>query len=571
MPRLNSVRAKLTFLVALSAIAALVALPILSWSMHKQLIDEVDDRVPEAVRGFELELDDDLRDLRATARQLALEPEVTIAMRGHGDPKALAAQAETFHDAYPDIDVAFFGDDGALVGSVGVSQPPARLSELGSLNASPDSNERSGVLAHGCERNSTAAPAYAIARSSGTGWVMACLPLDAAYLHNAATKLGVELGMLDPGVRDDARVSTERLPRAEIKGVGKEPSLATDPTGKMWALVGFEPEVLVGEKGHYGVVTALDVSDIRDIVRRNMVVAGGVLVLAALLALIMGARVAAIMSDALNRMNLALRKLQLQEYVHVQGVATGDELEDLAVGFNTMVDGMKERDKLRSTFGKYMTQTVMEHLLSGKVQLGGETLTVSILFSDIRSFTSISERMDAQELVGLLNEYFTEMVTIIMEEDGVVDKYIGDAIMAVFGAPVSKPDDAVRAVRAGVRMRTALYNLNDRLRERGLAPLQTGIGIHTGEVVAGNIGSESRMEYTVIGDAVNLASRLESNTKELGVHVLISEDTYRLVESICVARPVREITVKGRAQPVMTYEVQGLSGSESHGDVTQAR
>ena len=133
---------------------------------------------------------------------------------------------------------------------------------------------------------------------------------------------------------------------------------------------------------------------------------------------------------------------------------TGDELEALASGFNTMVDGLKERDKLRTTFGKYMTASVIEHLLAGKVALGGESLKVTILFTDIRSFTTISEKMDPQQLVGLLNEYFTEMVGIVMEEDGVVDKYIGDAIMAVFGAPVPKPDDAVNAVRAAVRMRT---------------------------------------------------------------------------------------------------------------------
>ena len=135
--------------------------------------------------------------------------------------------------------------------------------------------------------------------------------------------------------------------------------------------------------------------------------------------------------------------------------------------------------------------------------------------------------------------------------------------MAVFGAPVPKPDDAVNAVRAAVKMRRALADLNERLVARGQPALRTGIGIHTGEVVAGNIGSERRMEYTVIGYAVNLASRLESNTKELGVNVLISEDTYELTKHTIETRPVRSITVKGRAQPVMTYEVLGMAGGPS--------
>jgi adenylate cyclase len=268
--------------------------------------------------------------------------------------------------------------------------------------------------------------------------------------------------------------------------------------------------------------------------------------------------------------NDALKRVEQLDYVHVEPVRTGDELEDLARGFNRMVDGLKERDKLRTTFGKYMTATVMEHLLAGKVALGGESLTVTILFTDIRSFTSISEKMDPQALVALLNEYFAEMVGIVMQEDGVVDKYIGDAIMAVFGAPVPKVDDPIHAVRAAVRMRGALHELNARLLSRGLPELRTGIGIHTGEVVAGNIGSEKRMEYTVIGDAVNLASRLESSTKELGVDVLISEDTYELTKHVVDARPVREITVKGRERPVMAYEVRGLLGGPARASAASA-
>jgi adenylate cyclase len=284
----------------------------------------------------------------------------------------------------------------------------------------------------------------------------------------------------------------------------------------------------------------------------------------ALLSAWAGWSVASVMSRALNRVNRALKLLENHEYVRVDALKTGDELEDLATGFNHMIEALQKAEELRAKFGKYMTETLIQHLESNKVALGGATLEVTILFTDIRSFTTISEKMDAQSLVGLLNEYFTEMVGIIMDEHGVVDKYIGDAIMAVFGAPVSKADDALRAVRAAVKMRAALAHLNERLAARGIAPLRTGIGIHTGEVVAGNIGSDRRLEYTVIGDAVNLASRLESNTKELGVNVLVSEDTYNKVKSKVVGKPVKEITVKGRAQPVMTYEITGLVETDSH-------
>jgi adenylate cyclase len=205
-----------------------------------------------------------------------------------------------------------------------------------------------------------------------------------------------------------------------------------------------------------------------------------------------------------------------------------------------------------------MTQTVMDHLLKGRLELGGETRVVTILFCDIRGFTSISERMGAQSLVKLLNEFFTAMVTILMEEDAVVDKYIGDAIMAVFGAPISKPDDPLRAVRAAVRMRDALTSLNADLATRGIPEMRMGIGIHTGEVVAGNIGSNARMEYTVIGDAVNLASRLESATKDLDASILVSEDTYALVRDQVSAVERGELPIRGRDRPVLAYEVTGL-------------
>ncbi len=225
-----------------------------------------------------------------------------------------------------------------------------------------------------------------------------------------------------------------------------------------------------------------------------------------------------------------------------------------------MVDRLKDADAMKATMGKYMARKVMAHILKEKMSLGGEKLTVTILFSDLRSFTSISERMDPQTLVGLLNEYFTEMVEAVLAEDGVVDKYIGDAIMVVFGAPEPETNDALRAVRSAVGMRRALTRLNKRLIERGVHPLKTGIGVHTGEVIAGSIGHEEQRQYTVIGDAVNLASRLETATKDLGAHILISEHTYEIVREHVVARPVKEITVKGRAQPVMTYEVLGLTG-----------
>ncbi len=554
--RLTTVRAKLTALVAFSAIVTLASLPVLSWIMDRQIVDQVDERVPAAVHGFGVEMDDDLRNMRTVVLELSSQPEVQTALR---DKKAkdLERLGAIFHKAYPRIDFDFFDAEDASLAQIEVYHPPASAKLIPELASLGPNAVLQTVTAKGCETGADAYPAFVAAeRMPGIGIVMACLPLDNDYLTEVQDRMGVELAFITPD--GTALGHTNVFPTAGMAQAAATPTLVR--IGKRdWALERFTPPTMKGAEGNYGAIVALDVTDIRDVVRRNLMFAVAVLAAATLISMLLGARLAGVMSRALSRVNAALKKLENQEYVHVDMIHTGDELEDLATGFNTMVDGLKERDKLRSTFGKYMTQTVMEHLMSGKVQLGGETLTVTVLFSDIRSFTTISEEMnDPQALVGLLNEYFTEMVGIVIQEDGVVDKYIGDAIMAVFGAPVGKHDDAERAVRAAVRMRVALAHLNERLKKRGIKPLRTGIGIHTGQVVAGNIGSEARMEYTVIGDAVNVASRLESNTKELGVDVLISGSTYEVVKDMCVAEPIREIHVKGRVEPVMTYELKGL-------------
>ena len=563
--RLSTVRAKLTALVSLSVVVMLAALPALSWVLHKQLVDEADDRVTDAEHAFQTELDDDLADLTLSAHVLAADHATVNAIAKKNAVRARQL-AQVFIDVYPDIDVLVVEPDGHVLAQVGCNAPPERVDSIPEIADVLQGKELHAVVAHGCEAaTSNAPPAYVIGLSlgPGAGAVAACLPIDDSYLKNASAKLGLQLAFaaVESGAAGLVMGHTPDFPDA-ARSVASRASTMVNASGRMWAVARFAPRQLLGKTGQVGILAAMDVSDIRTIVRRNLLYALGFLAIAAAISVAFGWRVASVMSNALNRVGEALRKVEQLDYVHVAPVNTGDELETLATGFNRMVDGLKERDNLRTTFGKYMTQTVMDHLLAGKVQLGGEILEVTVLFTDIRSFTTISEKMDPQSLVGLLNEYFTDMVGIVMGEGGVVDKYIGDAIMAVFGAPVPKPEDPVNAVRAAVRMRQALEKLNVRLVERGIPVLRTGIGIHTGQVVAGNIGSEKRMEYTVIGDSVNLASRLESSTKELGVNVLISEDTYQRTKQAIVAKPVREITVKGRKQPVMTYEVLGLVGEE---------
>ena len=560
--RLQTVRAKLTMLVALSVVVTLAILPVLSWQTNKQLVDEVDDRVEEVKTSFGTEVVDDLADLEIAARLISTTGRTHKSIET-GDSSIADGVAKQFHDVYPDVDILFADKSGRVFTQLGCDKPHDTIATVPELAGVMKGQEFRGMLPTGCEaQTAPATPAYTIAiPGKDGGAVVVCLPIDKQYLHNASLKLGLELAVAVKNEREPISRS-DHFPDRGVEATGEKAVIVQEGEAT-WAVARFLPTQFGKGKTQYEVIAALDVTDIRSIVRKNFAVALLALVVSALASVAWGARLASVMSRALSRVNEALKKLEKQEYVKVDIFKTGDELENLAEGFNQMVDGLQERDKLRSTFGKYMTASVMEHLMAGRVQLGGETLKVTILFTDIRSFTTISEKMEAHALVALLNEYFTDMVTVIINEDGVVDKYIGDAIMAVFGAPVQRVDDPFRAVRAAIYMRLGLVKLNARLAERGIAPIRTGIGIHTGDVVAGNIGSEQRMEYTVIGDAVNLASRLESNTKDVGVDILISEDTYQAVKDKIEARPVRELHVKGRVQPVMTYEVLGVIGGPS--------
>jgi len=556
---IKTVRAKLILLLSATLLSALVSLGAGAWILQQQLVDVVAARVPAAVRGLETEVGDEVRDVGMMVRVLEQSRELGEAM-DRNDVVEAQARLAPLRTAFPHADLALYRNDGALFTQLGLEHPLLRLDATVAFAASLDAStpQITGLALAGCGVPSPDAPPayFVLTRLPGRGTLLVCLPLDAWLVNHAAESIGAEVAVLERGTRR-IRASTDNFPRGLRAQAADRARIERDASGRRWAVARASARRLFGPRT-LSLVVAVDVTAVRMRVLQNLGFAAAFVSVIALLALWAGSRVARTMSEAIGRLGGAMKKLEDAQYAHVDGIRTGDEIEDLATGFNHMVDGLRERDNLRATFGKYMTQSIIEHLLAGKVVLGGESLTVSILFSDIRSFTTISEKMEAHALVALLNEYFTAMVTIIMEEGGVVDKYIGDAIMAVFGAPVPKPDDAVRAVRAAVRMREALVTLNERLVARGMPPLQTGIGVHTGEVVAGNIGSEQRMEYTVIGDAVNLASRLEGATKELGEALVVSDDTYRLVEPTVEARALVEITVKGRAQPVRCYAIDGI-------------
>ena len=187
--------------------------------------------------------------------------------------------------------------------------------------------------------------------------------------------------------------------------------------------------------------------------------------------------------------------------------------------------------------------------------LGGKKATVTVLFSDIRGFTSMSENMSAQQVSEILNEYFTEMEPIITKYNGIINKFIGDAVMAIFGEPIQDKNHAANAVRCGYEMLVRVKELQQKWAEEGKPKIEIGIGINTGEVFVGNIGSINRMEYTVIGDTVNLASRLESYNKVYKTKMLISASTYETTRSFVDVIKISDVEIRGKSHKMDIYEV----------------
>jgi len=238
-------------------------------------------------------------------------------------------------------------------------------------------------------------------------------------------------------------------------------------------------------------------------------------------------------------------------------VKSHDEVGDLAQAFDHMTDGLKERDKVKNLFSKFHGSSVAEDLINKDIGVGGQSKEVVVFFSDIRGFTAFSEKRKPEEVVAMLNEYFAVMVGIINRHGGVVDKFIGDAIMAIWGAPKASDRDPHNALRACIEMRKGLAELNQKRIARGESALMIGMGLHAGAAISGTIGSDERMEYTVIGNTVNTASRIEASTKAFGADLLVTDDVITRVGEEFIVDYAGAAEVKGRSEALKMYKVRG--------------
>ncbi len=289
--------------------------------------------------------------------------------------------------------------------------------------------------------------------------------------------------------------------------------------------------------------------------RQRMIITGMIGLLGALL---IGVGLAGGIIAPLQSLVAGMREVLRGNLQYRSRIERHDELGFIARSFNEMVDGLEERELIRDTFGRFVSHDVAEAVLTGRVPLQGERRDVSILFQDIRGFTTLSEQLDPAVLLRLLNQFFTEVVAAVEAEGGVVKQFLGDGVMALFGAPQPYADHAERAVRAALGIVQRLKGLNESLAEQGIRPLEIGVGIHSGAVVAGLIGPDNRIEYGVVGDAVNLAARVESLTREMQATILVSRAIVAQLGPAFVLGRTATMGVKGKSQPVEVVEVLSL-------------
>jgi class 3 adenylate cyclase len=316
----------------------------------------------------------------------------------------------------------------------------------------------------------------------------------------------------------------------------------TDAQGKLVAMVGVDASVETVEG-----------------VRRRLVLAGtAATALSILLSATLGILVARGVARPIRALTAGVNAVKTGDFHAQVNIRSGDEIEGLGEAFNNMVRGLREREQLKGVLVRHLSYQVAQKVMEDPdaVDLGGERVQASIFFADLRNFTGLSHDMPAHRAVAILNQYFAVVVEVILAHDGTLDKFLGDGVMAVFGAPVPQPDHAQRAIRCALAVQEAVAELNRKRAETGELQLSLGIGISSGDAIAGQIGTAERLEYTVIGREVNRASRIQ------GVagpgEVIISEESLQLVRDRAEVADAGRVELKGFPQPVQVYRVLAL-------------
>lgn len=332
-------------------------------------------------------------------------------------------------------------------------------------------------------------------------------------------------------------------------------NIYSDPWGT-W-ITGYAP--ILDKNGNEIALLGIDVRTREIYVELEKLLLYGLIAFAVsiLVAIIFAYFLSKLVSSSLASLCETVKMIGKGDFASRSPLHTRDEFNELSIAINTMAKGLEERERLKLGFTRYVSQYALEELLKldKPISLVGERKKVTILFSDIRQFTTIAEKLPPEEVLKLLNEYFEEMIEVIFNYGGTLDKFIGDGLMVEFGAPLDDKLQELHAVLAAIHMQLHLDKLCDKWEKEGKKTFSMGIGIHTGLAVLGNIGSERRMEYTAIGDTVNVASRVEWLTKRLQKPIIISEAVYEKVKDHFVFEDLNELKLPGRVGNIRAYAI----------------
>ena len=419
--------------------------------------------------------------------------------------------------------------------------------------------------------------AFPAANNSATVVYLSSASLLEVFQHTRQTEL-IELFIVSPDGSAIAHSNDEQVNKemnlSEIPIVNSMFSSQSSNGSKKYIMNGVEylGSYQTIELFDLGIVSTVESSKIMEAVHtiqyRNILIMLLILTIAVLLIYFFSKTI----SIPIIRLAKATMQIEHGNYDISVPVTTNDEIGILTKSFSAMARGLREKEIIKEAFGKFVNPKIAEKAISGGLKLGGENRIATIFFSDIRGFTNMSEKLEPHEIVVVLNRYFTKMIECVNVSGGIVDKFIGDAIMAHWGAIEVNSSDAFNSVKAALLMRKALLELNRIFAQENKPIIKIGCGINTGPVIAGQIGSEERHEYTVIGDAVNLASRIEYLNKNFGTDILISDSTAQLVREQFLLVEMPEVMIRGKEKPQIVHAVLGYKNdAETPKSLTELR
>ncbi|HMD62311.1 MAG TPA: adenylate/guanylate cyclase domain-containing protein [Opitutaceae bacterium] len=560
----------LVLIVGLVALAQCANYIFVVRENHKSAVERIHVRLEQGALIFKRRTNSRLDDLWNRAVLMARDYSIRQLLRGGGpDPAAVRPVLEAYSARMNVPFMALLSADGARIGDTGGVLPASALRPFQELvkRAGVAGERRAQAFAH-LPTDGADAKLYVllvapicVQGDRIASWIGLALPMDHGFATDIKEDARLEVTFFFG--KYDAMLPVEStLPEADAKLAALSSSDEADRTVKAGGnsyLTVYRPLPLI-TAGHAAIALQRSLESELEpdrLLERFLRYLSFILLAAAAL---LAVRIARNLSDPLRELAAHTEVIARGDYSIRLKLERADEIGQLATSFNRMSEGLAERDQVRDLLDKNLSPEIAAQLMTGGGAMGGEELEVTVLFVDLRNFTRLSESLPPREVLALLNRYFDRMSVIVEIYLGVVDKYMGDAIMALFGAPVAHPNHADSAMLAALEMKSALARLNAELATEGRAKLAFGIGINTSKIIAGNIGSSRRLNYSVLGDGVNVAARLQDLTRmsQYRADILVSAATLKAARGQYRVRPLGAAPVRGRDEPVEIFSLEGM-------------